>query len=125
MSEFDRVWVEYRERFGIDFVTNAHRIAFVEPMRSVRNQIVHEGGEANTLKPFDFIDVNGGNAGLLDLSFSQKYPEYVSGDGIGAEVSVSQEQLQRNIDSSVDLVGWLAEELRKRELLSIGKQGTQ
>jgi hypothetical protein len=121
MSEFDRIWVEYRERFGIDFASNAHSIAFVETMREVRNQIVHDGGEANTLKPLDSIDVNGGDAGLLDTWFSEKYPDYVSGEGVGAEVSVSQEQLQKHIDASVDLVGWLASELRERALLSIGK----
>jgi hypothetical protein len=121
MSEFDRIWEEYRDRFGIDFVRNAHRIGFVDTMREVRNQIVHDGSEANTLKPLDFIDVYGGDGGLLDLSFSKKYPEYVSGEGMAAEVNVSQEQLQANIDASVELIGWLAEELRKKELLSIRK----
>ncbi len=121
MSEFDQVWVEYHERFGIDFATNKDRIAFVETMRRVRNRIVHQGSEANTFKPLNLIDWNSGDAGYLDISFSEKYPEYVWGTGIGAEVSVSEDQLQKAIKASVELVGWLAEELRARELESIGK----
>ena len=124
MSEFDRVWAEYQERFGIDFVANKDRIAFVEAMQKVRNQIVHDGSEANTFKPLNEIDWNSGEAGYLDLSFSRKYPEYVWGSGLGAEVMVSKEQLQRAIKASVDLVGWLAEGLRKKELASISNSGT-
>jgi hypothetical protein len=37
LSEFNRLWLEYGERFGIDFTVHADRIAFVEPMREVRN----------------------------------------------------------------------------------------
>jgi hypothetical protein len=55
------------------------------------------------------------------MRFSEKYPEYVSGTGMSAEVSVSEEQLGKAIKSSVGLVGWLAGELRKRELSSINK----
>jgi hypothetical protein len=47
-SEFLRLWAEYGARFSIDFSAHADKIAFVEPMVRVRNQIVHEGGEANT-----------------------------------------------------------------------------
>jgi hypothetical protein len=46
-SEFVRLWKEYGERFSIDFIAKSWRIAFVDPMREVRNQIVHDGGEAN------------------------------------------------------------------------------
>ena len=101
MSEFERLFVEYAERFGINFQSEAARIAFIEPMREVRNQIVHDGSEANTLKPFDEIDMNQGDSGLLDMWFSQKYPEYVDGIGYGAEVSVSQELLDNNIKSAM------------------------
>lgn len=119
MSEFTRLWVEYKERFGIDFDDKASRIAFVEPMREVRNQIVHDGSEANTIKPLDEIDDRGSDSSVLDSRFSKKYPEYVRGEGIGAEVSVSQELLDKNIMASIELVGWLAGELRRRELASI------
>jgi hypothetical protein len=44
----------------------------------------------------------------------------VQGTGIGAEVSVSQELLDKNIKASIELVGWLAGELRTRELASLG-----
>ena len=33
MSEFNRLWIEYHERFGIDIVANTDRTAFVETMR--------------------------------------------------------------------------------------------
>src|SRR5258708_5333906 len=124
MSEFDQLWAEYQERFGIDFDTSKDRIAFVNTMREVRNQIVHDGSEANTFKPLNLIDWNSGDAGYLDISFSEKYPEYVWGTGMSAEVSVSEEQLQKAIRASVDLVGWLAGELRARELESTGKSRT-
>ncbi len=120
-SEFDQLWREYTDRFGIDFKANAGRIAFVETLREVRNQIVHEGAEANTVKPLHKMDLNSGDAGYLDMWFSGKHPEYVSGTGIGAEVSVSEKRLEEHIKASVDLVGWLAGELRTRELASIGK----
>jgi hypothetical protein len=119
MSEFMRLWVEYKERFGIDFDDNASRIAFVEHLREVRNQIVHDGSEANTLKPFDESDLSGGDSGWLDMRFSRKYPEYVHGEGMGAEVSVSQELLDKNIEASIELVVWLAGELRRREVATM------
>jgi len=75
MSEFDRLWLEYTDRFGIDFEANAERMAFVETIREVRNQIVHDGADVNTVKPLDDIDVNSGDAGYFDMRFSKKYPE--------------------------------------------------
>lgn len=119
MSEFTRLWVEYYERFGIDFDANASRISFVETLREVRNQIVHDGSEANAIKPLDEIDDAGSDSSILDMQFSTKYPEYVHGEGMGAEVSVSQELLDKNIKASIELVGRLAGELRTRELASI------
>ena len=41
MREFGQLWLEYTERFGIDFNANVDRVAFVETIREVRNQIVH------------------------------------------------------------------------------------
>ena len=68
------------------------------------------------------MDVSSGDdAGYLDMSFSIKYPEYIWGTGISAEVSVSEEQLRKAIRASVDLVSWLAAELRSRELASLGQ----
>lgn len=119
MSEFERLWLEYRERFGIDFEANAARIAFVKALQKVRNQIVHEGGEANTFKPISQLDPDGGDAGLLDLRFSEKYPQYVCGEDRDAEVSVSEALLEENIEAAINLVGWLAAELRRMELASI------
>jgi len=90
-------------------------------MRVVRNQIVHNGGEANKYKSMDDMDLAAGDAGYLDMEFSEKYPEYVSGSGVNAGVNVTQEQLQSMIESSVALVGWLAKELRAREASSLEK----
>lgn len=112
MSEFNQLWGEYTERFGIDFNANAERIEFVETMRVVRNQIVHVGAEANTFKFNDEVKWNEGVTAFMDCSFSEKYPDYVSGD----DVSVSQEQLDKAVESSISLVGWLAKELRAKEL---------
>ena len=88
-------------------------------MREVRNQIVHEGSEANSFLPISEMDLNGGETGYLDMSFSKKYPEYTSGHGMGAEVNVSQDLLKENMKAAIELVGWLAGELRRRELASV------
>jgi hypothetical protein len=114
MSEYKRLWLEYTERFGIDFDANAERIAFVEAMREVRNQIVHDGAEAHTFKFNEDIDWSAGVLAFMDYSFAEKYPEYVS---VG-EVSVSEEQLNDFVKKAVSLVEWLAKELRARELAS-------
>jgi len=101
MTKFEQLWVEYAERFDIDFTANADRIEFVETMRAVRNRLVHDGPE---------------DGGRLDTAFSKKYPEYVSGSGIGAQVSVSETQLAEAVKNSIELVGWLAGQLRKKEM---------
>jgi hypothetical protein len=121
LSEFNRLWLEYNERFGLDFTVHADRIAFVEPMREVRNQIVHEGAEAQTYKFQDRIDWGEGVLAFIDNSFAEKYPDCVSENG--SEVNVSEVLLKNAIESSVKLVGWLASELRKRESAHIKAQG--
>jgi hypothetical protein len=118
MSEYEELWREYAGRFGIDFTANADRIAFVEPMRKVRNQIVHEGAEAQTYKFQEDIDWNEGVLAFMDDSFTKKYPQYVS----GGDVVVSEEQLNEVVKGSISLVGWLANELRAQELSSITKK---
>jgi len=118
MSEYKQLWMEYAERFGIDFTANANRIAFVEPMREVRNQIVHEGAEAETYKFQEDIDWNDGVLAFMDDSFSRKYPQYVS----GGDVAVTEEQLTEAVKAAISLVEWLAKELRTRELAFITTQ---
>jgi hypothetical protein len=114
-SEFVRLWKEYGERFQIDFAENAGRIAFVKPMQKVRNQIVHDGGEANPQKAYSEATFDQGDEGYLDMRFSAAYPEFVTGKGMCAEVCVSQEQLDSMVESSIALVKWLAVELRRQE----------
>ncbi len=104
--------------FGID-VKNSGRIAFVEGMAEARNRIVHAGGEANTWKPLDQLDWSSGDDGLLEVDFSKQYPEYVWGTGPNAEVRVSEVLLDKNIKASIELVAWLAGELRRKELASV------
>lgn len=119
LSELRRLWLEYSQRLGIDSAVHEDRIAFVDAMNDVRNQIVHDGAEAETfkflyeIKRSDFSD-------LKDRSFADTYPAYVSEDG--SEVNVSDQQLQTFIQSSLSLVRWLATELRKRELAHIDTQ---
>jgi hypothetical protein len=121
LSEFQRLWLEYGERLGIDFVAHKDRIAFVDVMNDVRNQIVHEGAEAQTFKFLYEFDANDPNPQYMDTSFAKEYPEYVSEDG--SEVNVSEQQLKDTIDASVRLVEWLASELRTRELAHITAKG--
>lgn len=118
MSEYKRLWMEYTQRFGIDFDANVDRVAFVEPMREVRNQIVHEGGESQTYKFKEDIDWNDGVLAFMDDSFSKKYPQYVS----EGDVAVTEEQLNEAVKAAISLVGWLAEELRAQELDSVTKK---
>jgi hypothetical protein len=125
-SEFGRLWVEFRERFAIDVKADPNRVAFIEPLREVRNQIVHDGGVANPYKfkqdiqearfdqeregmPFDPNQ-------MLDLKFSTSFPDFVDGEGSDAEVAVSQEQLESMVKCSLELVKWCAEQIRAREL---------
>jgi hypothetical protein len=122
LSEFKRLWLEYGERFAIDFNAHADLISFVEPMRVVRNQIVHEGAEAHTFKYHDDVDWNDDSPAYMDTSFAEKYPDYASEDG--SEVNVSKQQLKNAIEASVKLVEWLASELRTRELAHIKAEGT-
>jgi len=117
LSEFQRLWLEYSERFGIDFVVHKDQIAFVDVMNDVRNQIVHDGGEAQPFKFLYEFDVKDANPQYMDTSFAEKYPGYVSEDG--SEVNVSEQQLKDAIDASVGLVKWLAVELRMKELAHI------
>lgn len=102
-SEWHRLWKEYRERFGIEFSNDL--VGFIEPMVLARNQIIHEGGDATLIR----------EDGTWDDTFTQKYPEYVHGAGIGAEVSVSTEQLQENIEKSIAVVKWAAKSMADAE----------
>jgi hypothetical protein len=70
----------------------------------VRNKIVHDGSEVNR------------SHGCSDTTFAKDYPEYVRGDGLSSELCVTKELLNKNATASIELVGWLTQELRKREL---------
>jgi hypothetical protein len=103
-------------------VANAERIAFVEPLKEVRNQIVHDGGEANPAKfAATFEDFGKGEDAYLDTRFSKAYPQFTGGKGSLAEVSVDTAQLQSMVDSAIALVKWLADELYAQERAATGQ----
>jgi hypothetical protein len=125
-SAFGRLWVEFRERFNLDVKANPDLIAFVQPLCAVRNQIVHEGGVANSYKfkqdtlaaPIDHegkgipFDPNE----MLDIKFSTAFPEFVEGEGSDAEVAVNHEQLKNMVKGSLELVKWCAVQIRAKQL---------
>ena len=81
LSEFQRLWLEYSERFGIDFALHRERIAFLDVMNDVRNQIVHEGAEAQPFKFLYEFDANDANPQYMDTSFAEEYPDPKNGHG--------------------------------------------
>jgi hypothetical protein len=122
MSEILRLWTEVGERCGIDIAANADKIAFATPLNDVRNQIVHDGGDANPQLSFEKCTVGGGDESYLDLRFSKKYSEYVEGSGSLAAVRVTEEQFDQTFDASIALIKWLAEQLRLRQLAHANEQ---
>jgi hypothetical protein len=64
-DEFKKIWAAFRARFGLNL--SARYIGWIEPYRRARNRIVHNGGEANPMKPFKDIDVDLGDEGTYDI----------------------------------------------------------
>jgi hypothetical protein len=118
-SEFMELFREYRERFQIDLVAKeSGRVAFIEPLRKARNKVVHEGGRANPFKHSSEVNLSLGDEGFLNLNFSKESPELVEGEGSGAQVNISEQQLDEAAASSIELVRWLASEMSARGALS-------
>jgi hypothetical protein len=61
-SEFERLWIEFKERFGFEVRDEVEHVSFIEPLREVRNQIVHEGGLANPYKQFKDVGLSIGDS---------------------------------------------------------------
>ena len=116
-SEFTEIWREYDNRFAIDML-EAHKdkVVYIDPLRHLRNRIVHSGGEANLPRHRDDIDISAGDEGFLITDFSENYPQFVEGSGFSAEVRITEEQLNDAVEYSLELVKWLAAELRAKEL---------
>jgi hypothetical protein len=112
-DEFQKLWRELDERFGVKCPPK--HIAFIEGFRRARNLIVHSGGEANPLKSGSEIDSTTEFEDMRDTSFSSKYPKFVDGEGYNAEVQIIEKQLDYAIRKSVELVKWLAVELRTKQ----------
>lgn len=113
-DEYKKIWAAFRTRFGLN--VSAKYIGWIKPYSRARNHIVHKGGEANPMKPFGEIDVDAGEEGMYDMSFSKKYCAFVSGSGFSAEVVVTEKLLDHAVKCSVRLVRYAAIELRRLEL---------
>jgi hypothetical protein len=113
-NEFQKLWREYRKRFGI--IVPPKHIQWIEPLRNARNRIVHYGGEANPIKPYTGSDAEASPEVPRDWSFSTKYPLYVDASDWNAEVRVTEQQLAYAAKKAVELTTWLAGELRARQL---------
>lgn len=84
-------------------------------MRKVRNQIVHDGAQANTWNDSMLESLGNGEEPTLDIRFSAAYPDFVEGEGWNAEVIGTQEPLDSMCDASVELARWLATELDAKD----------
>jgi hypothetical protein len=118
--EFKKIWAEYRERFGIIF--GAKYIQFIEPLRSARNMIVHNGGEATPPLPFAAIDPAKGDEGYYDPRCVKKYPKFVEHDGGSPKVNISEKQLNQAIKKAVELVNHTAARLRAQQIEAAKKE---
>ena len=116
-GELAELWEEFKVRFQLEFSAYQEHIDYLDRLRMVRNQIVHDGGEANPPKPFAESGIRpDGTIDMYDTSFSEKYPEFVEGNDFSAEVVVRQEQLDRGIECSIEIVKWVSEQLRAKEV---------
>jgi hypothetical protein len=116
-GELAQLWTEFIARFGFDFSPHQISIDYLDRLREVRNQIVHDGGAANRMKPLGQSEILAdGTIDFLDTSFSEKYPEFVHGSDFGAEVDVSHEQLGLGVDRCIEIVSWVSEQLRAKEI---------
>lgn len=113
-DEFKKIWADFRARFGLNL--SARYVGWIEPYRRARNRIVHNGGEANPMKPFEDIDIDLGDEGMYDMSFSKKHCAFVSGSGFSAEVVVTEKLLDHAVKCAIRLVKHAAEEIRRLEL---------
>jgi len=118
-GELAQLWEEFRVRFGLDFSPYDQHIAFLDRLRLVRNQIVHDGGEANTPKPLAQCSIKpDGTFDMYDTAFSDRFPEFVEGSSFSAQVVVKQEHLDQGIEYSIEIVRWISEQLRAKEIES-------
>jgi hypothetical protein len=60
-----------------------------------------------------------GTFDMLDTKFSDKFPEFVHGSDFSAEVEVSEQQLDLGIERSIEMVKWISEQLRAKELVAV------
>jgi hypothetical protein len=110
-GEMKQLGKEFKERFGIVFSDHQKETAFLHPLIQVRNKIVHAGGEPNKRLAIDDIELEAGDEGFYDLTFSKKYPEFIEGEGGSAQINVSLQQLHKAVESSINMLGWISEEL--------------
>ena len=113
-NEFQKLWDEYRKRFGITMQPGL--IQWIEGLRRARNLIVHNGGEANPAVPYCEVTADTPFDELWDTSFSSRYPRYVQGQSFNAEVNIPEAELDKCVGKAVELVKWLGGQLRAKQL---------
>jgi hypothetical protein len=123
-DEFKTIWMELRKRF--DLSLGPRYIQWVEPYRRARNRIVHNGGEANVERHFSEIDPEADfDEGFYDTTFSRECRVFVSGTGSTAQVNVTEKLLDHAVEKSIQLVQYVAEQLRAKELEHARKEGEE
>lgn len=105
-GEYPLILNEYEARFKVNFKEKDELVTFIGPMIEARNRIVHHGG-----KPY--VEKEGG---IVEETSAASFTEYVQGNGISAEIEVTDELLESDVKASVKLVRFLAEKLRVLEL---------
>ena len=116
-GELNQLWTEFTERFELDFSHLHTQISYLDRLRKVRNQIVHDGGDAAVLKPFEMRDITkDGTFDMYDTSFAKDFPEFTCGSDYNAQVVVTEEQIEQGIDYSLQIVKWISEQLYPLEV---------
>ena len=116
-GELNQLWTEFTERFGFDFSHLQIQISYLDRLRKVRNQIVHDGGDAAVLKPFEKREIrNDGTFDMYDTSFADDFPEFTNGSDYNAQVMVTENQIEQGIQYSFQIVKWISEQLYSLEV---------
>jgi hypothetical protein len=123
MGDFGNLWCEFRTRFSIDLVEDEKgKIEFIDPLRRARNIVVHAGGEVYKPGVFIGMDTSEIEKEAFDLTFFQDCPHLVEDEGMSGSVHITQQILDEATESSINLVRWLAGQLRQKELIWLIQQ---
>jgi len=70
------------------------------------------------------MNLYAGDAGMYNMRFSRRYPKLVEGSGAMAMVRITQEQLEDAVKQSIELVKFIAGQLRDKESAHARAGGT-